>query len=750
LPAHTSWSSHQLTEFLAAITRASDEDAAVRAAVECAAEALECEIGALVSAESVVASVGFAAGRAPLRELVEAAKGERRELELPGVGVVGVVSAPLDASESAQLLLARSGAVEFRPEEVILLRGMARILGMTLTMMRNVASLRERQLMFEQTAAIQRAITRRAPLQEVLDLITEAAAELLGDEVVGLRMVDPDDPTRTRTVAACGVHADLMREIEHGVVGEGAGGRAIAEGRLVVVEKYQAMPEALTNFVEWGLQSAMAAPIHDEGQVVGSLVVASFEPRTYTRAQQEMLAAFAQHASLALLDARTVDELLRQALHDPLTSLANRALFIDRLEHALSRCERTNVPLAVLFIDLDRFKAINDSLGHDGGDQVLLEVSRRLQRAGRRSDTVARFGGDEFAILIEDVLEQSAAAKYAAEIVERLREPFVVGGDEVLLTASIGIALASRQTDNPLRDADLAMYRAKSGGRDRFEFFEAEMRAAMRERIDLETKLKHAIDRDEFVLHYQPIFDLASKEINGFEALVRWQHPDRGLLPPSAFIELTEETGVMFALGRWVLREACRSASLWQPGRASAARPFVSVNLAPMQLGQLDLVREIGDILTETGLHPRRLALEITETSLLNDSAAVQRLRALKELGVYLALDDFGTGYSSLSYLQELPLDALKIPKVFVDQLGAGSGNPALALAIIDLGRTFGLDVIAEGIEREDQLTHLRALGCKTGQGYLLSPPCDIEATERLLEDQPLRPTARPRLQRTA
>jgi diguanylate cyclase (GGDEF)-like protein len=727
----SSWSTEQLTEFLAAIANASDEDTAIRAAVERAAEALDCEIGAFVLGEEVVTSVGFAVGAVPVHDLIEAANGERREIVLAGGLNAVMIAVPLDDPHAGRIVFGRCSLDPFRPEEVIALRGMARILGMTLTMIGTLEGLRTRQRLLERSALIQSAIMRRTPLQEVLGLITEGAGELLGDEVVGLRVIEPGHPDRTRTVATSGVAPELLSQTEYGLVGSGAGGTAIAENRLVVVDDYAALPEALSPFVAQGLQTAMAAPIHDEGAVIGSLVVASYTPgRLYSQTDRELLVAFAQHASLALLDARTVDKLLRQALHDPLTSLANRTLFLDRLEHAVARAEREGLSHSVLFIDLDRFKDVNDNFGHATGDALLIEVGRRLREVTRETDTVARFGGDEFAVLIESVADQSAAARVAMAIIDRLRHVFVIEGEEIFITASIGIALTHRRGEDPLRDADLAMYRAKSEGNDRYEFFAAGMRAEMLERLQLEVDLKQALDRGEFVLHYQPIVELSTGTINGVEALIRWQHPKRGLLLPDEFIPLAEETGVIFSIGRWVLREACRTASAWRPGDDA---PYVTVNLAPIQLQQLDLVEEISAILVTTGLDPSRLMLEITESSLLDDSRAIRTLRGLKELGVRLAVDDFGTGYSSLIYLRRFPLDALKIPKTFIEQLADGSDNAALTQAIIDLGRAFGLDVIAEGIERVEQLDRLRALGCTLGQGFLLARPQDAAAIDGLI-----------------
>jgi diguanylate cyclase (GGDEF)-like protein len=727
LATTSNWSTQQLTEFLAAITGAPNESSAEHTAVERAAEAFDCEIGALVRRGSVVASVGFPADSVPERELIEAAEGSRVEFALPGGQIARVIPTRLDDLDSGAIVLARSSVDAFRPDEVILLRGMVRVLAMTLTTIRTVESLQQRQELLEKSAAIQHAITIRAPLQEVLDLIAQATSEVLGGEGVGMRMLESDNPERTRVVASVGLRPVLMSTVDRGNVDQEIGRRAITEDRLVVVAN---------EVVSRRLQSGMAAPIHDRGTPIGSLCVASDVPgRIYSVAEQETLSTFAQLASLALMDSRMVDELLRQALHDPLTSLANRALFSDRLEHALARAERAGSPVAVLFLDLDRFKGVNDNLGHAVADELLIDVGKRLVNCVRSSDTVARFGGDEFALLIEDIADQSALDRLSVTILDQLRQPFVIGQSEISITASVGIAVARRPSDDPIRDADLAMYRAKSSGRNRHEFFEDEMRVAMRKRLKLEAALQGAIAGEEFVLHYQPIVDLNTGTILGLEALIRWRQPGGGLVPPNEFIPLAEETGAIFAIGRWALRDACERASAWQPRGANGIRPFVSVNISPIQLIQIDLASEVASVLAQTQLDPSRLVLEITETSLLDDATALRKLRALKKLGVRLAVDDFGTGYSSLHYLQKFQVDALKIAKPFIDELGTRTGNATLAQAIIDLGRTFKLDVIAEGIDREEKLTHLRKLGCNVGQGFLLARPLDANATEALLRN---------------
>jgi len=355
-----------------------------------------------------------------------------------------------------------------------------------------------------------------------------------------------------------------------------------------------------------------------------------------------------------------------------------------------------------------------------------------MQRCVRASDTVARLGGDEFAVLLEDVADVAEAVTFASRVAEELKAPYSIQGTEIVTSASIGIASGSRAGDDVLRNSDVAMYRAKSAGGGRFELFAPEMRAALVERLEVEAQLRHAVGRREFVLHFQPIYELATGAVAAVEALVRWQHPTRGLLPPGAFIPLAEETGLIVAIGRQVLREACSEAGTWPAlPRGEIA---VTVNVSARQLQDPDLVTDVVDALSDTGLPASRLVLEITETVLAPGNEKTKEvLRDLKRTGVRLALDDFGTGYSSLGYLHEFPLDIIKIAKPFVDAIGGRGGEATIARAIADLGRTFGLDVVAEGIERADQLDRIRDLSAHFGQGFLLSRPVDAAALKPLL-----------------
>jgi diguanylate cyclase (GGDEF)-like protein/PAS domain S-box-containing protein len=433
---------------------------------------------------------------------------------------------------------------------------------------------------------------------------------------------------------------------------------------------------------------------------------------------------------------RLENELAHQAFHDSLTGLANKALFRDRVEHGLARAARRDSLLAVLFLDLDNFKTVNDSLGHTAGDELLVAVAKRLQDCLRTVDTTARLGGDEFAVLLEDLGSRLEATLVADRLIAASAKPFMVAGREVFVGASIGVAFFDAETssDQLLRNADLAMYRAKACGKGRVETFEVEMHAAAVERLELGADLRQALVGGELVVHYQPVVALDTGVIAGVEALVRWDHPERGLLGPSVFVPLAEESGLIQDLGRQVLFEACRQTRRWQIDHPSEPPLEVNVNLSPHQLTHKDLLDQVAAALEISGLPPSSLVLEITEGVMMRDTeAAIHKLRSLKALGVSLALDDFGTGYSSLSYLQRLPIDVLKIDRAFVAAIESTEDKATLARAIVSLARTLGLRCVAEGVETAAQLEILTELGCDLAQGYYLSRPAQGPAVEDML-----------------
>jgi diguanylate cyclase (GGDEF)-like protein/PAS domain S-box-containing protein len=442
-------------------------------------------------------------------------------------------------------------------------------------------------------------------------------------------------------------------------------------------------------------------------------------------------------------------ELSHQALHDGLTQLANRSLFRDRAEHALARTAESHGSHAVLFLDVDDFKNVNDTLGHLAGDELLVEIAGRLRTCCRRSDTVSRLGGDEFAVLLEDIDDPAEAIHTAERIANALGRPFTLAGRETFVSVSIGIAVRSGEEEDVgeiLRNADIAMYMAKERGKGRHAVFDASMHAEVLRRLELEADLRRAIEHEELFLEYQPIVALADDRIIGVEALVRWRHPSRGVLAPLEFIGAAERTGTIVPLGRWVLREACLEARTWQDAAAGGSPLTMNVNVSARQLQDPGFVDDVRAALSDAGLPPASLTLEITETAVMNEGdVMVQRLGELSALGIRLAVDDFGTGYSSLSYLRRFPVHVLKIAKPFVDDMASDPDVMALAKGIVELGRTLRLQVIAEGVETPDQVERLRSIHCDMGQGFSFARPMDRSALGRLLAEQASRssPAAR-------
>ena len=429
---------------------------------------------------------------------------------------------------------------------------------------------------------------------------------------------------------------------------------------------------------------------------------------------------------------KALEEQLRQlAFHDPLTLLANRSLFRNRVEHALTLAHRSRQLVAVMFLDLDNFKNVNDSLGHAAGDRLLQAAAQRLVKSTRPSDTVARLGGDEFAILLEGITTVDDVERIAAAITQSFNSPLLLDGGETPMSASVGVAFSQpdNDTDQLLRNADIAMYKAKAAGKGRFVVFHPRMQEQLRHRLRLEEDMQRALERNEFFLEYQPVIDLTHRELLGVEALVRWNHPEHGRVMPGVFIPIAEESGQIVELGRLVLVAACRQVRAWSRSIAAGDGLRVAVNISGRHLQHADLVADVGHALRVSGLDPGNLVIELTESTIMhNTEVNLERFRALKALGVRLAIDDFGMGYSSLSYLHRFPIDILKIDRAFVSRLTARGEGPELARAVVMLGETLGLETVAEGIEHEEQASKLLELGCVAGQGFLFAGATSLEA----------------------
>lgn len=506
-------------------------------------------------------------------------------------------------------------------------------------------------------------------------------------------------------------------------------------------------PAAASFLAESGALGAIAVPITANGVTVGRVVASVTDDVERLRRDPELprrLRALAGQAATAIRNARLLDRIRHQALHDALTGLPNRVLILDRVNSMLARARRHRLPAAALFIDLDGFKDINDTLGHGTGDRLLQAVAARLATALRDSDTIGRLGGDEFVVLVEGAALDAGPELVGERLLDVLREPFDIEGyhgTPLAITASIGIAVGNRGSAGELlRDADVALYRAKAIGKNRLVVFASEMRDAVTDRMKLDMDLHGALERDEFFLEYQPIFELTGGAVTGAEALLRWRHPTRGIVQPDAFVPLLEETGRIVQVGRWVLTEACREAARWH---ARGHKIDLAVNFSVRQLEDDDFVADIRTALTVNGIDPHSLIMEITETAIMRDTeATAERLRAVKDLGVRIAIDDFGTGYSSLAYLRQFPVDALKIDRSFIAAIADSPESGALTRMLVQLGKTLGLETLAEGIEDQAQYAQLQDDHCDSGQGFLVAKPLDSDTFDYFLDGRAAEPAS--------
>jgi diguanylate cyclase (GGDEF)-like protein len=756
------WAAQQLAEFLAVLTAASDELSALDDGLECLAYSFEADACAFLRESSVEASRGWTGGH-PGAEVLAAASSEETGVLVPGAGWCETVAIGVDKEAGTSLLIARAGK-PFTAEEVGLLRGMARVLGLALRLLGTVAVERqhveenqrhldenkallatvgERQALLERLAQVQHKISSHRSLEEVLDAITAGAAELLGEEMVALRLIDEPEPDIMVVVSSVDVSSELLAQFARAPVGTGVAGRAIVEDRLCVAEDYREAEGTIGAFADSGVRAAMAAPVHLAGRAVGSLAVASrCEGRTYSEAERNILIGLADHAGLALNDARAVqamdkalNDAMHQATHDELTGLPNRACFFDRTDQALRQASRDGSRTAVLLFDLDRFKEINDTLGHKYGDRVLCEIGPRIRPGLRAGDTLARLGGDEFCVLLPDVGCLAAAVEVAERLLGLLEEPFEIDGMTLAVEASCGIAIApadGESSDLLLQRSDVAMYLAKNSHASVVVYHE-DLNLNTPARLSLLGELRMAIPREQLVLYYQPKAVLSTGQVQGVEALIRWRHPTLGLVPPDQFIPMAEHTGLIKALTSWVLNTALCQLREWRE-RTDEHIPQLSmaVNLSTRSLLDDAFPAEVVAALDRWQVPAALLELEITESAIMADPVEAHRLLSeLSAIGVKIAIDDFGTGYSSLAYLKDLPVDQLKIDKSFVLNMHRDPDDAIIVKSVIDLGHNLGLQTVAEGIEDLETWQQLTILGCDSAQGYYLAkplPPADLEA----------------------
>jgi diguanylate cyclase (GGDEF)-like protein len=673
-----------------------------------------------------------------------------------GVGLVGVAIALSEGTKTlrelpkmlgialagslaiASLAVAAAELLQRNPWSVTLL--LVPALGCALAL-RAYAGQRRRHAHVEFLEQSMRAMQSAPELRSAVRELLAAARTMLAAEFAEIVFLPSaaGEPALRSTISPTSEHMLEMTELSE--LESAAVEAASAETDAILLPRGRARHDLDGYLRERELPDAMLTVLRSESRVVGVLLVGrrAGDVSTFNADDRKLFETFASHAGVLLENDRVKEQLRYQAFHDALTGLPNRLLFAEQVREALASDRDDDAP-SVLFLDLDDFKTINDSLGHGAGDELLVAVAHRLRSHVRPGDVVARLGGDEFAVLLERTgLE--AAERAADRLVSALRAPFVLSGHEMSIHASIGIAghYGAGTADELLRNADVAMYSAKDNGKRGYAVYEPEMHARVKRRQELIASVERAVERSEITVHYQPIVSLVDQQTVALEALARWQHPERGLVPPGAFIPIAEETGLMVPIGRTVLRQACLDLARWQRTHSAWADLSVTVNLSPSELQNPKVAEEVAAIIAETRIEPRSLTLEITESGAMRDQeATIETLHVLRRLGVQPALDDFGTGYSSLSHLREFPIDILKIAKPFVDDLGTETSDSSFLEAILGLARALDLTVVVEGIETGDQAATLQRLGCGLGQGYHFARPLDRDGASKHLTARPL------------
>jgi diguanylate cyclase (GGDEF)-like protein len=576
-----------------------------------------------------------------------------------------------------------------------------------------------------------------ADIDELADEATRTVTDVLKIDYGGVLKLLPGGE-ELLLVSASGLPEEMIGQARVPTDYRSQSGYALATGKATVVNDWATEGRFQKSVVQAGegMQSAAIILIKGKEEPYGVLGAGASELHAFNDADVSFMQAIANVLANAIERRRTEEQTQHEALHDGLTGLPNRNLFLDRLQHALSNAARRQTTIGVLFLDLDQFKLVNDGLGHAAGDELLAAVAPRLEQALRPGDTVARFGGDEFAVLVEDIGDEHGATRIAERIAEVFARPFILRDREHFVSASTGISIGTGAEDPEalIRDADAALYRAKDHGRGGYEIFDEVMRSRVIEHMQIENDLRRALQRREFEIHYQPVVRLHDGSIASMEALLRWNHPERGLIGPLGFIPVAEESRLIVPIGRWVTEQACRQAAAWQQLQPDAAPIGVAVNLSARQLADPELIGDIEHAISTSGIDPSALWLELTESTVLDDTAYVERtLGALRELGVQLVLDDFGVGFSSLGYLKHLPLSMVKLDRTFVENVVESSHDAAIVRAVSEMAETIGIAVVAEGVETEEQVRAARELGCGYAQGFHFAEPAPASEVERLL-----------------